>query len=494
MGVRETEGLRESPGEREGEVLTEGERLRPTVRVALPPMPPPSPTVLVLGLREGETVVLEERLSVVLALKVGDWLPLPELLREELLEAHRLGLAEPLRLPLGQAEAEGVVLGHWLGVRDMEEDAVLQWVTVGERDCVGELVREARVLGEGVKVLLGLGAAEGEKLLLAEREGERDWEGVTLVLTLCEGLGVQEGEWVTLRVGEPVPVREPLGLPLKLRLRVPLTETVGEAERVPLTELLRDSAPLRETEGVPEPVAQARGERLPVEETLTVREGEGEGLGLRDVVPLPLGEEEGLGVREVVPLPQGEGEVLRVREDEPLPQGEGEKEALPVQLREAVAQTEAECVPEPDLVAVLHRLLLTVTLEEREGEAEPEALREVKTAVGLGVKVNTAMRVREIVGEKAEEADRVVEMVALVERDSVTLVERDCVALALKDTPPARGACANNVRTRRYSRCFEGARCWWHARRAAGDISAQGGRNGRREREKSREGGSKAWG
>ena len=271
--------------------------------------------------------------------KEGVELPLLQAVRLGVREAE--GVAVPAPAPalvvaqgLGVGEREAVTVREehalgveeWLCVAEGDTVPVLQVLTVkvpvgvGERE--GEDVAEVQWVVDDVEVAQGEGVEErvGEVLLLAHLEGL----AVALVVVLGESVGVPLGHWEALAEGEElggveegeregVAEREGLWEPEPLPVTVAvaqgemLSEAVGEALRLPLTE------PVPVTEGVSVAVmlaeweVEGQGDGVRVLEAELVTESVADEEEEKDWVTLlvPQAVVEGVveGVRLIIPLP-----------------------------------------------------------------------------------------------------------------------------------------------------------------------------------------------
>ena len=323
-----------------------------------------------------------------------------------LLLEEALGLAqgEARAVPKAESVAPGVSVSvaHALGLSVTTPlllavlEAVAQAVEEADADVWIEKLREGVLASvpEGVKVTVGE----------AEAEGEPETQRVTLRERLCVSVCV--GHW--LLEGEPVWVRLPVGL--VVRLPAPLGEGDCEAHSLAAGDWLPLRLPLAhgeaEADSVPRRLALVVGvaSALPVRALEPEAEEQGEGLAPPPPPPvLPL------GLCEALPLVDGaaEGDTGELVADRlPLADGLGDcdceghwlLEGEPV--AERVALGERDWLPVPLLVrdcrgvavapdALPRRVLLTDTDQERllEGvglpRAVPEGEGEPMEALGL---------------------------------------------------------------------------------------------------------------
>ena len=285
------------------------------------PAPPPEKVAGCVGMEDGAAV--EECWVLADGERVGD------------LEGAGLPLALGLSVELGVSEAQPLTLGEAVEVSvpppalreapppgdtlpPLQSDAELERealrVTLGERVMLAQEEGEGLVLALRVALehLEALGVAEGERGEVGEREGEREAEGERVGLSDAEGLRVPPVLLLGCRVTEPLPLEQPdmlaseLGFGLRegLRLRLGLGDGVGEAGALLLIAALWLPRALKEADWV------ALG--------LSVPEGEAEGLGVGRIVagkvtvPVPVLVRQAVGVRETV------GEALRLRVSVPV--------------------------------------------------------------------------------------------------------------------------------------------------------------------------------
>ena len=320
--VEKAEGGPDAEGEAEGEgVALAHARLR-----VLQP--------LVEALLAGERVVRGEALA--LTVEVGDE---EAAAREGLplgVDGARegVGVAPPAKLPLGDAEGQGVALaekeGELLahGEREGEEEKEGE----AEARAEGEVEREAE--GEGGAVLERVERPKPEGALavavphsVGEREGGVLWLGEPL--GLGETLGVREVEGEAKGEGEAVRERVSRPEPESLLLAVGVPQCVGEREGAVLW--------LGEPLGV--------GETLGEGEVEGEAEKEGEAVWLRLARPEPENLLLAVGVPQCVGV--GEGVVLWLGEPLELGEalGEGDWEGEGDGKRERVIVREAAALP-----------------------------------------------------------------------------------------------------------------------------------------------------
>ena len=208
--------------------------------------------------------------------------------------------------------------------------------------------------------------AEGEEEVLRERED------VLSPLARAEGVGMGVMT-VAVPLGEMVGLRERVSVAHGV---TSVTVALGEMEALKLTEveLLRETVRLVEelplTEGEPEGPAL----RLPVRETLGVREAVMETLGEREMLPLTVRLPEGLSEGDCVGEPESEPESEALLDREGLPE--------PVRVTVLLWQCKGE------LLRVNVGLALPEGQKEAEGEGE-----------GVSRGDSVAPRVPERVGE-----------------------------------------------------------------------------------------------
>ncbi len=229
--------------------------------------------------------------------------------------------------------------------------------------------------------------------VLSERED--------VLASLARAVGVGMGvTTVTVALGEMVGLRDRVSVAQGV---TSVTVALGEREALKLTEveLLRETVRLLEelplTEGEPEGPAL----RLPVRETLGVREAVIETLGEREMLPLTVRLPEGLSV----------GDWVGEAESEPESEALLDREGLPEAVKDTVLLW--QCVGE------LLRVKVGLALPEGQKEAEGEC-------VGVSEGDSVALRVPETVGEGLAQG----EGVAVAHWLPVTLSVPDCVSVA----------------------------------------------------------------
>jgi hypothetical protein len=223
-----------------------------------------------------------------------------------------------------------------------ERDAVEVRHMVGEPE--GERDAEAHVDGEGV--WLALAVADGERvgtvdaLVDAEREDAAEPvpepQGDVLTVKLTRGEVDTEGVVVMHAVGDVLRLTEgDADSALEGEGRV-----LGLGEPLPVGAALLVAAPVRDTEGLADTVAQDVLDGV----TLAVREGEDEAVFVG----------QGVGVRESEALPEEVAHEVAV--------------AGAVALPRALLDTEGEPVPVAAMLLLADRVPLPLTEVEREGE------------------------------------------------------------------------------------------------------------------------------
>ena len=405
---RDTIWDRESVGGREPVVETLGEALL-LLMAAVVTVTVGEPELHFVELAQGE----DEKTPEGERLAAGD----PESVGKRVPVTERLGEALPLPLtgPEREMEVEPVLDRVVLAQGEEEAQPDAERLTVGLCECVRERVPVAEMLGECPPLALAVGEREVEvelvldRVALAQGEAEMLPDAERLIVGLC------------VCVGERVPVAETLGEWL------PQTLAVGEREK--------------EVEPVLDRVALAQGEAemLPDAEWLIVglcecvrdRVPEAEGLGERLPLMLVVGERE----KEVEPvldrvaLAQGEAEMLPDAERlivglcecarERVPEAEGLGERLPLML--VVGEREKEVEP------VLDRL----ALEQDEAEAHPDAERLI---VGLcecvGERVPVAEKLEELLLLPLAWIERVREFKPVLEREELEQGEEEIMSEA----------------------------------------------------------------
>ena len=373
---------------------------------------------LLLGLREGEIVLLSVRVAL------------------ELREREDVSHCEPLRVRVGELEALRVAaplgLGDCVCVAEVQEEAegLLEVLRVKleqeEALCEGEEEEEGQ--GEAELELETQAVALGEPGRVALRAPVSVLQGEAVGDRCSEASGLEERVRVRLDVPEGERVRDSVPLPVaqKVALGVPDTveQVVGEAESDAVAHavallhcvgvLLCEGEPVREGEAeahgegvaVGECVPLVLGQPLAVKEAVT--EPERVGVKLTHALGLRVGEGVVVWQCELVAVPHTLSDCDVVRLCEPVAVGhalrriDGEEEVLGDAVEQVVGEAESDAVAHA--VALLHcvGVLLCEGEPVREGEAEAHG-----EGVAVGECVPLVLGQRLPVKETVTEPERV---------------------------------------------------------------------------------------
>ena len=353
------------------------------------------PAPVLLGQREAVAHREGEALPVTLGVELPEWqaVLLGHAERLSVPEPVPLRVPSPLAVVLGEMEAEPLGQGEEEGVK------AAVWLPAPLPELVMEAVERAEEEGEGVEPPVPLAHAVGMEVkeVVAELQAvaQEEWESEALPLPLPPGL------LLPLTLPEPLLVLRPVLLseaepdsvpPRPTPEPVPLGHTVGVAHCV--VDTVAQAVTLGQAEAVLQGLAGGVPE--PVEDAWAEGEGEPELLWLAhseaDVLTLGLKETE--GVRVCPPVPEPLKLPLPVEVDVPpcklglaVPQPVPERVplalplALPLKLALSVPREDAVAVGMMDPVvpplplpagegeAEEHRVVVTVPLEETEGDA-----------------------------------------------------------------------------------------------------------------------------
>ena len=268
-------------------------------------------------------------------------------------------LTVPVALVEGEKETESVA--------DTDTQLVLLLLGVAHEEAEVAPVKEALPLPliDGlplaVRVTVSVTLTDGQPLTVrltvpvALVEGEKETESVadtdTQLVLLLLGVAQDDGEKVPVDDRLLLPLKE--GLPLGVRVTVPVTLVEGEEEME--TEVVKQGLPLNSAlavGGSADPVT------LVVLLRLGVAQEEEEAAPVKETLPLPLIDGLPLAVRVTVSVTLTDGQPLTVRLTVPVELEEGEKDT--------------ESVADPDTQLVL--LLLGVAQEDGENAAVEETL------------------------------------------------------------------------------------------------------------------------
>ena len=379
--------------------------------------------------------------------------------------------AQPLTVPLVDAQLLTLLDIVPVGVKEGQADALRENAPVGEEEAVSKPERdtEGEEDAEGLIVIVPLAVehalALGATELVGQAVAQADVDSVTLTVEVTDAdrHSVGEPEFEVVDEGQTVMVPLSLGLPVPLRDNMPVKDTVTEDENVKEAQSvgeeeevwlpLRDAATVGDTEeliddesvplpaegdgddvehsvGKPVPVTDGVGQNDPVPlddgdaETLPddALVGETDEEVETDSVPVLVGDEDGevhrveepvtvmdaVGQNDPVPLNDGEADVLRVVKLVGVAYDEGVTDSVPLIVGDGDAV--ARGVGEPDIDKVANGLSVTELLKEVDDDVVGQI-----DPVPLVDEVTDTLRDAALVGDSDDE----------VETDRVTRLDGD---------------------------------------------------------------------